>query len=94
MGGILIGILARPELTDLLRWVFFYLFLFSIGHAVGPQFFGSLRREALPQIALTVIMSVTGLVTVIVMAMLLRRGHRRRAAVGWPGSVGGARDGT
>jgi putative transport protein len=26
-----IGIVARPELPDLLRWSFFYLFLFSIG---------------------------------------------------------------
>jgi len=65
IAGILIGILARPELPDLLRWSFFYLFLFSIGYSVGPQFFGSLKREGLPQILLAVIVAVTGLITVI-----------------------------
>jgi len=31
IAGIAIGILAKPQLPDLLRWAFFYLFLFSIG---------------------------------------------------------------
>ena len=70
IAGILVGILAKPELPDLLRWAFFYLFLFSIGYSIGPQFFGSLRRETLPQVALAVIISVTGLATVIGMSVL------------------------
>ena len=65
IAGILIGILAKPELPELLRWVFFYLFLFSIGYSVGPQFFGSLKKEALPQIALAVIVAMSGLAAVI-----------------------------
>jgi len=65
IAGIVIGILARPDLPDLLRWAFFYLFLFSIGYSVGPQFFGSLKKEALPQIALAVIVAVSGLAAVI-----------------------------
>src|SRR4249919_2989498 len=65
IAGMAIGILAKPELPDLLRWSFFYLFLFSIGYSVGPQFFGSLKKEALPQIALALIVAVTGLATVI-----------------------------
>ena len=65
IAGIAIGILARPELPELLRWAFFYLFLFSIGYSVGPQFFGSLKKEALPQIALAIIVAFTGLATVI-----------------------------
>jgi putative transport protein len=68
IAGIGIGILAKPEVPELLRWTFFYLFLFSIGYSVGPQFFGSLKKEALPQIALAVVVAVTGLVTVIVVA--------------------------
>jgi hypothetical protein len=44
VSGIVIGIFAKPELPELLRWAFFYLFLFSIGYSVGPQFFGSLER--------------------------------------------------
>ena len=65
IAGIAVGILAEPELPDLLRWAFFYLFLFSIGYSVGPQFFGSLKASAMPQIALAVIVAVTGLAAVI-----------------------------
>ena len=35
---------------------------------VGPQFFGSLKKEALPQIALSLVVAVSGLVTVIAVA--------------------------
>jgi putative transport protein len=52
IAGMAVGIVGKPELPELLRWAFFYLFLFSIGYSVGPQFFGSLKREALPQIVL------------------------------------------
>jgi len=65
IAGIVIGIVAKPELPELLRWAFFYLFLFSIGYSVGPQFFGSLKTEALPQIALAVVVALSGLATVI-----------------------------
>jgi hypothetical protein len=60
-----IGILAKPELPELLRWAFFYLFLFSIGYSVGPQFFGSLKKEAVPQILLALVVAISGLAAVI-----------------------------
>ena len=65
IAGILIGIFARPELPELLRWAFFYLFLFSVGYSVGPQFFGSLQKEAIPQIVLAVVVALAGLAAVI-----------------------------
>ena len=65
IAGIAIGIVAEPQLPDLLRWAFFYLFLFSIGYSIGPQFFGSLKTDALPQIVLAVIVAVSGLAAVI-----------------------------
>jgi putative transport protein len=65
IAGIVIGIVAKPELPELLRWSFFYLFLFSVGYSVGPQFFGSLKKEALPQITLAVVVALSGLATVI-----------------------------
>lgn len=65
ISGIGIGILAKPEFPELLRWAFFYLFLFAVGYSVGPQFFGSLKKEALPQITLAVIVAVSGLGAVI-----------------------------
>src|SRR4051812_50224942 len=65
IAGIIIGIVAEPELPDLLRWAFFYLFLFAIGYSVGPQFFGSLKREAVSQIVLALTVAVSGLAAVI-----------------------------
>src|SRR5262245_18112889 len=70
IAGIIIGIIAKPQLPELLRWCFFYLFLFSIGYSVGPQFFGSLKKQALPQIAVALALAVTGLVTVIAMSLV------------------------
>jgi len=72
LAGIVIGIFAKPELPELLRWCFFYLFLFSIGYSVGPQFFGSLKKTALPQIAVSLTVCVTGLATVIATAVLFK----------------------
>ena len=80
IAGILIGILAKPELPDLLRWAFFYLFLFSIGYSVGPQFFGSLKKDALPQIVLAVVVAVSGLATVVAVSAAL--GFDEGTAVG------------
>ena len=48
---------ASRSCRELLRWAFFYLFLFSIGYSVGPQFFGSLKKEALPQIVLALVVA-------------------------------------
>lgn len=70
IAGITIGIIAKPDLPEMLRWVFFYLFLFSVGYSVGPQFFGSLKKEAVPQILLALIVALTGLATVIIMSTL------------------------
>jgi putative transport protein len=65
LAGMGIGIFAKPDLPDLLRWAFFYLFLFSVGYSVGPQFFSSLKRAALPQIVLALVVAVSGLATVV-----------------------------
>jgi putative transport protein len=70
LAGMAIGILAKPELPDLLKWAFFYLFLFSIGYSVGPQFFASLKKEAVPQIVLALVVAVTGLATVVAVSAL------------------------
>ncbi len=72
IAGIVIGIIAKPELPELLRWSFFYLFLFSIGYSVGPQFFGSLKKAALPQIAVSLVVCVSGLATVIGLSVLFK----------------------
>src|SRR5262245_53804010 len=70
IAGIAIGILAKPDLPELLLCAFFYLSLFLIGCSLCRRFFGSLKTEAVPQIALAVIVAVTGLVTVVGMTAL------------------------
>jgi len=80
IAGIVVGIVAHPQEPELLRWAFFYLFLFSVGYSVGPQFFGSLKKSALPQIVLSLVVALTGLTTVIVVSEVL--GFDEGTAVG------------
>jgi putative transport protein len=62
-----LGIAVDPTV----KVVFFDLFLFGTGYKVGPQFFRGLRRDALPQLALSVLVAVTCLVTAVVVSRLL-----------------------
>lgn len=70
LAGLVIGIIARPELPEQMRWLFFYLFLFSIGYSVGPQLFSGSLRQTLPQVALAVTIGVSGLASVIAVVAL------------------------
>jgi putative transport protein len=67
--GVLIGQLDI-KVPSLVKTVFFDLFLFTTGYKVGPQFFRGLKRDALSQMALTLVLCVTCLVTAIVAAKL------------------------
>jgi putative transport protein len=71
MGILVPGVLGRT---------FFLLFLFSIGYKTGPQFFGGFGRGALPQVALTLLFDVTGLLIPYAMATAL--GFNAGTAVG------------
>src|SRR4029077_1411797 len=53
------------------KYVFFDLFLFTTGYKVGPQFFRSLRKDALPQVAITLVLCVTCLLAAYSAAKLL-----------------------
>jgi putative transport protein len=70
IAGVLIGQLAI-EVHPLVKVVFFDLFLFATGYKVGPQFFRGLKKNAVPQVSLTVILCVTSLVTTVVAAKVL-----------------------
>jgi putative transport protein len=52
--------------------VFFLMFLFAIGYKVGPQFFGGLRKNGLPQLVLTVILCVTALIATFLAARIAK----------------------
>ena len=70
IAGIIIGIAVKPVYPDMVRWSFFYLFLFGIGYGVGPQFFSSLRKDSLPLVALAAVVDVSGLLAVLGMSAL------------------------
>jgi putative transport protein len=71
IAGIFIGIFVIPDIPEMVRWAFFDLFLFAIGYSVGPQFFSSLRKSALPQIMITLTVNFAGLTAAILCAWLL-----------------------
>src|SRR5499425_2265770 len=68
--GVLIGQLDI-KVSPLVKTVFFALFLFTTGYKVGPQFFRGLRKDALTQVTLTVVLCVTCLLTAFGAAKLL-----------------------
>lgn len=70
LAGVLIGQLDI-KVSPLVKAVFFDLFLFTTGYKVGPQFFRALKRDALPQMALTVVLCVACLLTALGFSKLL-----------------------
>jgi putative transport protein len=70
IAGVLIGQL-EVKVDPTVKAVFFSLFLFATGYKVGPQFFRGLKKNALPQVVLTIVFCVTSLVTTIIAARLL-----------------------
>lgn len=56
--GVLIGQLDI-EVPSLVKIIFFDFFLFSTGYKVGPQFFQGLKKNAFPQLMLTVVICVS-----------------------------------
>jgi putative transport protein len=70
LAGVLIGQLDI-KVPGLVKTIFFDLFLFTTGYKVGPQFFRGLKKDALPQMALTVVLCVTCLLTAFGFAKLL-----------------------
>jgi putative transport protein len=62
LAGVLIGQLDI-RVPPIVKNVFFDLFLFTTGYKVGPQFFRGLRKDAVPQLALTVVLCVTCLLS-------------------------------
>src|SRR4030095_2943440 len=70
LAGVLIGQLDI-EVPALVKTVFFDLFLFTTGYKVGPQFFRGLRKDALPQLAITGVLCMTCLLSAFTAARLL-----------------------
>ena len=70
LAGVLIGQLDI-KVPSVVKVIFFDLFLFTTGYKVGPQFFRGLKRDAIPQMVLTVVLCVACLLTAFGFAKLL-----------------------
>src|SRR5205823_1093694 len=70
LAGVAVGQL-NIQVPAAVKYVFFDLFLFTTGYKVGPQFFRALKKDALPQLALTVVLCVTCLLAAFTAAKLL-----------------------
>ena len=70
IAGVLIGQLdIKVDAT--VKSVFFSLFLFATGYKVGPQFFRGLKKNAMSQVIITVVLCVTSLLTTLAAAKML-----------------------
>jgi len=70
LAGVAIGQL-NIQVPPVVKYVFFDLFLFTTGYKVGPQFFRALKKDALPQLAITLVLCVTCLLAAFTAAKLL-----------------------
>ena len=70
LAGVAIGQL-NIQIPAVVKYVFFDLFLFTTGYKVGPQFFRALKKDALPQLAITLVLCVTCLLAAFTAAKLL-----------------------
>jgi putative transport protein len=67
LSGVLIGQL-NITISPNVKAVFFLMFLFAVGYAVGPQFFRGLKSDGLPQVFFALILCVTCLISAFIAA--------------------------
>ena len=70
LAGVVVGQL-EVRIDPLVKLVFFDLFLFATGYKVGPQFFRGLRKNALSQALLTLVLCLASLLTTVIAAKLM-----------------------
>lgn len=71
---LLVGVLVgqfRIEIPEPSKTLFFLMFLFAVGYAVGPQFFRGLKRDGLPQVGFAVVLCLMCLGSVWLFASLM-----------------------
>src|SRR6188474_506705 len=70
LAGVLIGQLDI-QVPSIVKTIFFDLFLFATGYKVGPQFFQGLKKNAFPQLMLTLVICVSCLLIAFTISRLL-----------------------
>ena len=96
LGGVAGSLLVAVILSQVgvtidngVKALLFALFIYAVGFESGPQFFRSLGRQSLREIAMAVMLAVSGLVTVVVLARMF--GLDKGLAAGIAAGGGGLR---
>lgn len=72
-GSLLVAVLISQvgvQIDNGVKAVLFALFIYAVGFESGPQFFRSLGRQSLREIAMAAVLAISGLVTVVVLARM------------------------
>jgi putative transport protein len=67
LAGVLVGQM-RLEISPHVKAVFFLMFLFAVGYAVGPQFFNGLKKDGWQMVVIGVVLCLSCLLTVFLVA--------------------------
>lgn len=59
------------DVPPLIKNISFALFAFCVGYQVGPQFFGSLRKEGLNYLWITLVVAIAGLIVAVISGKIL-----------------------
>lgn len=68
--AVILGQLGTFTIPALLKTILFSLFVFTIGYRSGPEFFASLSFRTLAQVAMALVLGLTGLILVLVFAFV------------------------
>jgi putative transport protein len=80
--AVLLGQLGTFVIPPLLKSILFGLFVFTIGYRAGPEFFASLSLQTLAQVALALVMAVSGLAVILIFAHSFQLGPGAAAGLG------------
>jgi len=80
--AVVLGQLGTFVIAPILRSILFGLFVFTIGYRSGPEFFASLSLRTLHQVALALVVGVSGLLAVLAFAFFLHLGPGTAAGLG------------
>jgi aspartate-alanine antiporter len=69
--SVILGQLGTFTIPALFKTVLFSLFVFTIGYRSGPEFFASLSVRTLAQVAMALVLGLTGLILVLIFAFTL-----------------------
>jgi len=80
--AVVLGQFGTFVIPPLLKSILFGLFVFTIGYRSGPEFFASLSMRTLAQVALALVMGVSGLLIVLAFAFALHLDPGTAAGLG------------